>query len=67
LAQVLGQYQGILAAAGMLSLPMGYGKTNARILADLLTLPAPPDPAETLKIAGYRRTLAQEMRAEYKP
>ena len=67
LAQVLAQYQEILAAAGMLSLPVGYGKTNARVLADLLTLSAPPDPAETLKIAGYRRTLAREMRAEYKP
>jgi hypothetical protein len=66
LAQALSQFQEMLAAAGMLSLPMGYGKTNARILADLLTLPAPPDPVETQKLAGYRRTLVREARAEYK-
>ncbi len=66
LAQALSQFQEILAAAGMLSLPMGYGKTNARILADLLTLAVPPDPAEVQKIAGYRRTLVREARAEYK-
>lgn len=66
LAQALAQFQEMLAASGMLSLPMGYGKTNARILADLLTLPVPPDAAETQKLAGYRRTLAREARAEYK-
>ncbi len=62
----LAEYQEALAAAGFLSLPMGYGRVNARILADLSTLPAPPDPAETLRLARYRRTLLRENRAAHR-
>ena len=65
LQKALAEYQEILGAAGMLSLPTGYGRLHARILADLTTLPAPPDPDETLKIARYRRTLVREAVAQY--
>ena len=65
LRRALAEYQDILSAAGMLSLPMGYGRLHARILADLTTLPAPPDPDETLKLARFRRTLVREAVAEY--
>ena len=65
LQSVLADYQEVLAAAGMLSLPMGYGRVHARVLADLTTLPAPPDPEETLRLARYRRTLSREAKAEY--
>jgi len=65
LRAALSDYQEALAAAGMLSLPMGYGRTNARILADLTTLPTPPDRAEILRIVRYRRTLARENAASY--
>jgi hypothetical protein len=61
----LAGYQEALAAAGLLSLPMGYGRVNARVLADLTTLPAPPDRAETLRLARYRRTLLRENQAAY--
>ncbi len=60
LHKALGTYQDALAAAGFLSLPRGYRRVNARITADLLTLPAPPDAAETLRLARYRRTLLRE-------
>jgi len=65
LRAALSDYQEALAAAGMLSLPMGYGRTNARILADLTTLPTPTDRAEVLRIVRYRRTLARENAASY--
>lgn len=58
-------YQEALAAAGMLSLPMGYGRVHARVTADLTTLPAPPDIEETLRLARYRRTLMREAKAQY--
>ena len=61
----LSHYQELLAAAGMLSLPMGYGRVNARIQADLNTLPSPPDREETLRLARYRRTLARENQTPY--
>lgn len=61
----LAEYQEILAAAGFLSLPMGYGRVNARITADLTTLPQAPDMAEALRLARYRRTLVREARADY--
>ena len=65
LRRALSEYQEILGAAGMLSLPTGYGRLHARVLADLTTLPAPPDPDETLKLARYRRTLVREAVAQY--
>ncbi len=65
LRMALADFQEALAAAGMLSLPMGYGRTNARILADLTTLPAPPDRAEVLRLVRYRRTLVRENAAAY--
>jgi hypothetical protein len=65
LRRALAEYQEILAAAGFLSLPMGYGRVNARILADLTTLAAPPDAEETLRLARYRRTLVRENCAAY--
>jgi hypothetical protein len=65
LRSALADYQEALAAAGMLSLPMGYGRTNARIMADLTTLPTPPDRAEVLRLVRYRRTLARENAATY--
>ena len=61
----LSHYQELLAAAGMLSLPMGYGRVNARIQADLTTLREPPDREETLRLARYRRTLFREDAAVY--
>ena len=65
LHHALAEYQEILGAAGMLSLPAGYGRVHARILDDLTTLPSPPDPNETLKLARYRRTLVREAVADY--
>jgi hypothetical protein len=65
LKTALAAYQEALGAAGMLSLPMGFGRVNARITADLTTLPAPPDPEETLRLARYRRTLTRETTPEY--
>ncbi len=65
LRAALADYQEALAAAGMLSLPMGYGRTNARVTADLTTLPAPPDRTEVLRLVRYRRTLARENSAAY--
>ena len=65
LRNALAEYQEILGAAGMLSLPTGYGRLHARVLADLTTLPSPPDPDETLKLARYRRTLVREAVAQY--
>jgi hypothetical protein len=65
LKAALATYQEVLGAAGMLSLPMGYGRVHARITADLNTLPSPPDQDETLRLARYRRTLNRETRAEY--
>jgi len=61
----LSHYQELLAAAGMLSLPMGYGRVNARIQADLTTLREMPDREETLRLARYRRTLTREDQATY--
>lgn len=61
----LESYQELLAAAGMLSLPMGYGRVNARVQDDLTTLSPPPDREETLRLARYRRTLTREECAEY--
>ena len=61
----LAEFQEILAAAGFLSLPMGYGRVNARITADLTTLHQPPDAQEILRLARYRRTLAREARSDY--
>ena len=65
LRAALSDYQEALAAAGMLSLPMGYGRSNARVTADLTTLPTPPDCAEVLRLVRYRRTLAREHAAGY--
>ena len=65
LKSALSHYQELLGAAGMLSLPMGYGRVNARIQADLTTLPALPDREETLRLARYRRTLARENQTTY--
>ncbi len=65
LRAALAEYQEALAATGMLSLPMGYGRSNARITADLTTLPTPPDRAEVLRLVRYRRTLARENAAAY--
>ncbi len=65
LRAALAEYQEILAAAGFLSLPMGYGRVSARILADLTTLNSPPDVEATLRLARYRRTLARENSALY--
>ena len=65
LQSALAEYQDLLAAAGFLSLPRGYNRVNATVTADLTTLPAPPDPQETLRLARYRRTLIREATAEY--
>jgi hypothetical protein len=65
LRAALSNYQEALAAAGMLSLPMGYGRANARVTADLTTLSSPPDRAEILRLVRYRRTLARENAAAY--
>ncbi|MCS6776457.1 MAG: hypothetical protein NZ557_07950, partial [Chthonomonadaceae bacterium] len=62
LRRAIACYQEVLSAAGMLSLPAGYGRSNARVLADLNTLPSPPDIPEVLRLARYRRTLAREAR-----
>jgi hypothetical protein len=65
LRRALSALQQIFAAAGFLSLPMGYGRVSARVLADLTTLPAPPDPENVQRIARYRRTLVRDARADY--
>ncbi len=62
LRQTLAQYQEILAAMGLLSLPVGYQRASARILADLGQLAAPPDAEEVLRLVRYRRTLARDNR-----
>jgi hypothetical protein len=49
--------QEFFAAAGLLTLPSGYSRSNARVAADLSTLPAPPDRVDAMRLAGYRRTL----------
>ena len=54
-------------AAGLLSLPMGYGRTSARVLTDLTTLPALPDREEVLRLVRYRRTLTREQQEDYAP
>lgn len=56
LRKALMEYQGVLAAAGMLSLPRGYAQSSAEVVADLQTLPKPPDREEVLRIARYRKT-----------
>ncbi len=56
----LAEYQEILAAAGMLSLPRGYNRVNATITDDLTTLSRPPDPAEVLRLTAYRKTLGRQ-------
>lgn len=66
LRQAVACYQEALSAAGMLSLPTGYGRGNARILADLSTLPSPPDILEVLRLVRYRRTLVREARDAYR-
>ncbi len=65
LQYALAEYQELLAAGGMLSLPRGYNRVNAIVTADLTTLPEPPDPQEVLRLARYRRTLAREATADY--
>ena len=55
LRKVLMEYQGILAAAGLLSLPKGYSQNSAEVVADLQTLPNPPEREEVLRIARYRK------------
>ncbi len=49
--------QELFAAAGFLTLPVGNSRSNARVAADLDTLPSPPNREEALRIARYRRTL----------
>lgn len=66
LRAALETYQNLLAAAGILSLPRGYGRSSARVLADLTTLSTPPDAEEVLRLAQYRRTLLRENRAAYR-
>ncbi len=65
LRAALTDYQEALAAAGMLTLPMGYGRANARIVADLTTLPTQPDRTEVQRLVRYRRTLAREKASSY--
>ena len=65
LQYALAEYQELLAAGGLLSLPRGYNRVNAIVTADLTTLPEPPDPQEVLRLARYRRTLAREATADY--
>ena len=60
LRRALTGYQAILSAAGFLSLPVGKG--SARIVADLQTLPQPPDPISVARLAAYRRSLLWEKR-----
>ena len=47
--------QEFFAAAGLLTLPVGYSRASARVAADLNTLVLPPDREEALRIARYRR------------
>ncbi len=65
LQAALAEYQEILAAAGLLSLPRGYNRVHATVTDDLTTLSAPPDPDEVQRLARYRRTLSREARADY--
>lgn len=53
--RALGDYQDLLAAAGLLSMPQGAGR--ARVEADLTTLGRMPDLDAAQRIAGYRRTI----------
>ena len=66
LRAALAEYQGVLAAAGFLSLPRGYNRAHATVTDDLTTLAAPPDPEEVLRLTRYRRTLDREARTNYK-
>lgn len=66
LQRTLADYQEVLAAAGMLSLPMGHGRVHAQVTADLTTLSAPPDREEVLRLVRYRRTLSCEANAMYR-
>jgi len=56
LRTALYQYQDLLSAAGLLSLPTGRGK--ARVEADFTSMGRCPDPVAAQKLATYRRTLA---------
>jgi hypothetical protein len=56
--RALWEYQMLLSAAGMLSVP--YGKGCARVQADFAALGRVPDPETVLRVAAYRRTLARE-------
>ena len=49
--------QELYSAAGFLTLPVGNSRSNARVAADLDTLPVPPSREEAQRIARYRRTL----------
>lgn len=60
LRSVLESLQELFSAAGFLSLPMGYSRSNSRIIADLTTLHSIPDQAEVLRLARYRRTARRE-------
>jgi hypothetical protein len=56
--RALADFQDILAAAGLLSLPRKDGR--ATVEADLNTLERVPDRAEVERIAAYRRTLRRD-------
>lgn len=56
--RVLSEYQQILSAAGLLTIP--YGKGCARVLTDFSTLGRIPDAAAALRIAAYRKTRTRD-------
>jgi|SRR5579872_2677382 len=56
--RALAEYQMVLSAAGLLTIP--YGKGRARVQADFTTLGRIPDPQAALRVAAYRRTLARD-------
>jgi hypothetical protein len=58
LRRALHGYQGILSAAGLLSMPQGKG--NARVEADFHSLARIPDGEAAARLAAYRRTLLWE-------
>lgn len=49
--------QELFGAAGFLSLPVGYRRASARVVADLDTLPRIPEQQTVLQLARYRSTL----------
>ncbi len=56
----LTEFQEILGASGMLSIPRSQGRGNAEILADITTLSALPSREDIERLARFRQTLRRE-------